>query len=330
MHHIVVGPVLQHLRMIGLDQGAITLATAFYSSRALMSLSVRAESVTIICRLDFDSTEEWKRGFVAPDTLLSFLQAQQCRGATTLLYAAPTAHAKVYLGNRAALIGSANLTIRGFGGGHEILNRLHGRQALRGTSRALCEYQSSLKRIELDALQEYVEANQHSVRRAKARKKQKLDQLPKANRSVRSHLGSYNDFLHWLQGVPKESASEIWQRANGKDNLQGHIDRNFHGLRQFFLVFPEAFDKMQRADPDTYRLFKNEKMVKNLHDFVHQFAVDEEHFILDRWKTYLPIECGGRAGRRGGTIGNLNRMLPLVAICLARTLALDSPDRTQG
>ena len=118
MNHVIVGPVLQHLLMIGLERGAITIATAFYSSRALSSLSILAESVTMVCRLDLDSTEEWKRGFVAPDTLLSFLHAHHRRGAEALLYAAPTAHAKVYLGNHAALIGSANLTIRGFGGGH--------------------------------------------------------------------------------------------------------------------------------------------------------------------------------------------------------------------
>ena len=319
MNHIIVGPVLQHLRMIGLDRGAITLATAFYSSRALMSLAIGAESVTVICRLNLDSTEEWKRGFVAPDTLLSFLQAQQRRGATTLLYAAPTVHAKLYVGNRAALIGSANLTIRGFGGGHEILCQLHGR-ALRETGRALREYRSSLTKIDIDALQEYVERNERSVRRAKARQKQNPDKLPKANRSVRSHLGSYDDFLKWLDGVSEAGASTILERARGKHNLQGHIHRNFHGLRQFFLAFPEVFNRMQHADPDAYKLSRDRKMEGHLRDFVRQFAADEEDFILDRWRTYLPIECGGTATRHGGTIGNLNYMLPLVAVYLARTL----------
>ena len=329
MHHIVVGPVLQHLRMIGLDKGAVTLATAFYSGRALMSLPIQAESVTVLCRLDLNSTEEWKRGLVAPDALLSFLQAQQQRGASALLYAAPTAHAKVYLGNRAVLIGSANLTMRGFGGGYEILSRLHGRQALQKTGRALDEYQSSLKKIELDALQEYVETNRGSVRRAKSRRKQKTDQLPQVNRSVQSHLGSYDHFLNWLKGVSNSGASEILERAGGKHNLQGHINRNFHGLRQFFLAFPEAFHRMRSADPDTYKLSKDNEMEGQLCDFVLRFATDEEDFVLDRWKTYLPVECGGRAGRHGGTIGNLNYMLPLVAIYLAHTLALDPLDRTQ-
>ena len=320
MNHIIVGPVLQHLQMIGLDQGAITLATAFYSGRALTSLAVTAESVTIICRLDIESTEEWKRGFVAPDALLSFLQAQQSRGASTLLYAAPTAHAKLYAGSRAALIGSANLTIRGFGGGHEILYRMRGRQALRETGKALREYRGTLAKIDIDALQEYVEKNKRSVRRAQARKKQKWDQLPESNRSVRSHLGSYHDFLNWLDSLSNAGASEIVERANGKHNLQGHINRNFFGLRQFFLAFPEDFNRMLDADPDSYKLSKDVEMERHLREFVHKFAADEADFVLDRWKTYLPVECGGRAERHGGTIGNLNYMLPLVAAYLARTL----------
>ena len=320
MSNIIVGPVLQHLRTIGLDRGAITLATAFYSSRALASLAIRADSLTIICRLDLASTEEWKRGFVAPDTLLSFLQAQQCRGATTLLFAAPTAHAKLYIGHRAALIGSANLTIRGFGGGHEILYRLRGRQALQEIRRALREYKSTLTRIELDELQEYVERNRRSVRRALARRRQNPDQLPQANRSVRSHLGSYDNFLNWLNSVPQPSALTIRERAYGQHNLQGHINRNFYGLRQFFLAFPEDFNKMREANPNTYKLSRDEEMEGHLRDFVDQFAADEEDFALDRWKTYLPVECGGRAGHHGGTIGNLNRMLPLVAAYLASTL----------
>ena len=327
MHHMIVRPCLQHLHTIGLDQGAVTLATAFYSRRPLEALRIQAESVTVLCRLDINSTGEWKRGLVAPDALLSFLQKQQQRGANALLYASPTAHAKVYLGNYAVLIGSANLTMHGFGGGDEIVSRLHGRQALQEASRALDEYQSSLKKIEIDALEEYVEKNKHCVQQYKI-EKEKLNQLPIANWNTRLHSCNYDDFLHWLQNVPKESASTIFRRADGEGNLQGHIHRNFHGLRQFFLVFPEAFDEMLHANSDTYKLFKDEKMVKNIHYFVHQFAMDEEHFVLDRWKTYLPIECGGRAGRRGGTIGNLNRMLPLVAIYLAKTLGLDSLDRT--
>ncbi len=323
MKRIVVGPVLQHLRTIGLDSGAVTLATAFYSGRALSSLTLGAEFVTVLCRLDLNSIDEWVRGVIAPDALLSFLLAQQQRGAHVLLCVAPAAHAKVYLGHRAALIGSANLTMQGFGGGHEIVSRVDDIKSLREVKRALLEYRRMLTKIEVAVLQEYVERNRQIVRRNKARDL-KPDQLPKTERSTRPHLGTYKGFLAWLKNTTSAGALEIWERANGKGNLSGHINRNFHGLRQFFLAFPEMFDRMRRADPDFYKLSKDAGMENHLSDFVHYSAVDEADFILKYWKTYLPIECGGRASRHGGTIGNLNYMLPLVAAYLAHTLEVSS------
>ena len=290
MNQIIVGPVLQHLRMIGLDGGAILLATAFYSSRALLSLPIRAESVTVICRLDLHSTEEWKRGLIAPDALLSFLKTQQGRGTATRLHAAPTAHAKVYLGSRAVLIGSANLTLRGFGGGHEVLNRLESRQALRMANRALREYQDSLREIGVNELQDYVERNQPNVHRVKTRRtiqNQKPDQLPRAQRSAWLHLGSYDNFLDWLNSAQAAGALEIWGRARGKHNLSGHIHRNFYGLRQFFLAYPEVFETMKQTNPDTYKLSKDATMEQHLSGFVSEFATDEDDFSLDHWRTYL-------------------------------------------
>ena len=320
MRQIIVGPVLQHLSTIGLDRGRVTLATAFYSHRALTSLDIGAESVTMICRLDLDSTEEWRRGFIAPDSLLSFLRAQQRRGAKTSLYCAPTAHAKLYIGNHGALIGSANLTIRGFGGGHEILYRVGGEKTLREVNRRLREYQNTLRNIQDEELEEYVETNRLSVSRSKARTKSKTDQLPKSNRSELHHLGSYDGFLDWLNSVKSEGADTISERAKGQHNLQGHIRRNFHGLRQFLLAFPDEFNRMLNANPNTYKLSKDQAMEEKIRGFVDQFATDEEDFRLDVWKTYLPVECGGHAGRHGGTIGNLNRMLPLVSAYLATKL----------
>ena len=77
---------------------------------------------------------------------------------------------------------------------------------------------------------------------------------------------------------------------------------------------------MKQTNSDTYKLSRDATMEQHLNGFVSEFATDEDDFSLDNWKTYLPIECGGRAGRHGGTIGNLNYMLPLVAAYLAHTL----------
>lgn len=84
-------------------------------------------------------------------------------------------------------------------------------------------------------------------------------------------------------------------------------------MRQLFLADPDARDRFEVESPDLYKLSRDPQMESRIARFVKENAVDETDFRLDVWKTYLPVECGGRAGKHGSTIGNLNRMLPLVA-----------------
>ena len=79
------------------------------------------------------------------------------------------------------------------------------------------------------------------------------------------------------------------------------------------LAYPEGYLRFRRENPDSYKLSQDSDTEAQIASFVEQIAQDEADFSLDTWKTYLPEECGGRAGKHGGTIGNLNRMLPLVA-----------------
>jgi len=119
--------------------------------------------------------------------------------------------------------------------------------------------------------------------------------------------------LEWLARQKSAAAAEILARAKGKGNLQGHIHRNFYGLRQYLMARPEEMERFANEDSSFYRLSGDAATEKRLKDFVTHQASNEHDFSLDIWKTYLPEECGGRAGKHGGTIGNLNRMLPLVA-----------------
>jgi hypothetical protein len=210
--------------------------------------------------------------------------------------------------------------MQGFGGGHEIVHRIEDVDIRARAAKALMEYRSILTPLRIDDLDLYVQSNIKNVI-----KKRKLtpvvDKLPHATRSERKHLGEYRDFLGWLKRQRSGGASEIHARALGKHNLSGHIDRNFHGLRQFIIAYPELLDIFKSVDPDTYKLSKDPRLEAMLSAFVHEHAVDEGGFLVDRWRTYLPIECGGNAARHGGTIGNLNYMVPLVADYLRRTLS---------
>jgi len=309
---MIIGPVLHDVTKLGLKGKNVDIATGFYTSRALLSLRICSEELRFMCRLDFTSIVEWKIGVIAPDVLLDLLINYRDEGGKVSLYTAPNAHAKVYMGSKAAFIGSANLTLRGFGGGLEVLQVIKSKSELTKLRRSLNKYAKLLKYTDLGELNEYVQMHKKKVARSK-RKKGTEDRLPKTSRDQRIRLGTYQAFQVWLTHQPESSAKEIYERAHGKGNLQGHIHRNFYGLRQFLITYPDIMEEFRSKSPDTYKLSSDSIMESKLESFVKNHAVDEDDFILEIWKTYLPIECGRRAEKHGGTIGNLNRMLPLVA-----------------
>ena len=262
-----------------------------------------------MCRLDLDNPREWIEGMVAPDALLARLKLLESQGTKIRLFVDRSAHAKVYLGNRGAIIGSSNLTLQGFGGGWEIIQYTREARDLKRLHESLQMYKGLLTPLSLEELESYVSKHWRSVRR---RQKRYKETLPTPSKRP-ARLGDYDDFLAWLEEQRSPAAREILERARGKGNLQGHIHRNFYGLRQFLLAYPEGYLRFRRENPDSYKLSQDSDTEAQMAFFVEQIAQDEADFSLDIWKTYLPKECGGKAGKHGGTIGNLNRMLPLVA-----------------
>lgn len=311
---MIVGPTLRDVQNIGLDGPQVDIATAFYSRRALDSLRINARRVRFLCRLDLTRTDEWRAGYIAPDALLAKIDALRDAGSVVTLCASARAHAKAYAGRVGAMTGSANLTLRGFGGGYELVVRGSGDEAVLAVRAALNRYERKLLPVDIENLREYVTTNLRSVQASLRRRPPLEDRLPSVPRDgLSARLGSYESFKGWLGKQVENGARIILNRANGQANLQGHIHRNFFGLRQFFLAYPETLTRFAREDPDRYKLSRDPNTERAIADFVSRFAVDEDDFSLHTWKTYLPRECGGRAGRHGGTIGNLNYMLPLVA-----------------
>jgi hypothetical protein len=309
----IVGPIVDDLLGIGLSGRSVILATAFYSRGLLERIVGKPRQVEFVCRLDTRNAEDWQNGLVAPDALLTMLRRFDAEDIPTRLYVRPDAHAKAYVGSAAALIGSANLTMRGFGGGSEILERLTSRKHLADLRTSLREYRDTFQLMTLDALEEYVDRHRAAVTRARRRRPSIEDKLPRVRRDSIPRLGSYSEFLGWLAVQPEEAARETLARARGKGQLSGHIFSNFYGLRQYLIANPAELNRFAVESPGSYRLSRDAATEARIADFVRRHAADEVDFSLDTWRTYLPVECGGRAGRHGGTIGNLNRMLPLVA-----------------
>lgn len=317
----IIGPVLEDLVDVGLDGHNLDIATAYYTAGALRTLrDARPRRLRFMCRIDLQSTAEWVQGSIDPAALYQLLSHYIDQGVRVNLFGHPDAHAKFYIGHRCALVGSANLTTKGFGGGAEVLWRLHSAAQLRTARRSAGRYASLLRPIDLAELRAYVEQHREEVaqaRRTARRERDDQERLPAYSRDRHVRFGDYRDFQRFLAASDDPAAQVILERAQGRSNLQGHIHRNFYGLRQFLLAYPQHKRRFETESPARYQLSRDADIELDLSNFVTRQAVDEDDFSLDTWRTYLPRECGGRAGRHGGTIGNLNRMLPLVARYLA-------------
>jgi hypothetical protein len=312
---MLIGPTLADLDAIG--GGKVTLATAFYSAGALTALKFVADELRLMVRLDTSSVYEWAVGSIDPEALRNFIERHSKTCGSVSLYVSPRAHAKLYKGQHGYYVGSANLSWRGFSGNRDEILWLENDAARRKlVESALNSYEGGLQQLSFEGLDDYVNSKRAAAK-ALARKLPTAARIdedrtpPNVPRPPR--LGDYADFRNWLDRHEGEAAAEIAARADGKGNLSGHIRQNFLGLRQFFLSEPSEARRLAKEDPDTYTLARDRLTSLALGSFVQHRASDEGPFSVPTWRTYLPESAGGKPKTGGGTSGNLNRMLPLVA-----------------
>lgn len=325
MSQMLVGPILKDVEDLGLSGKEALVATAYYTAGPLKKLRIDAQRVTLAVRLDQENLIDWVFGSIDPVALCDAVKCLTSRGVDVNMYAGKFAHAKMYAGENRALIGSANLTTRGFSGvGNEALWRLdlqskQGRSFVSGFRR----YIKGMSALSVHELEGFIEKNRSRVAKARRsiRNKSLEARPPRITDDQRPlRLGSYLEFQKWLATRNTDAAKEILDRANGKGNLSGHIYRNYYGIRQYLIHSPEKQGDFSKLSEDAYKLSSDPETENDISEFVRKYATDEDNFLLDTWKTYLPKECGGRAANHGGTIGNMNRMLPLVAKYLSNTL----------
>jgi len=321
---MLVGPILNDIEGAGMSGNHSILATAYYTAGPLGQLRMNARRVTLAVRLDFADLADWISGGIDPPALLQAASSWVQHGSEVRLYIGKNAHAKFYMGEHSALIGSSNLTSRGLSGlGDEVMWRvpMHGEER-KSFDRGVRRYLGGMELISLLDLERFVDQNASVVEKKKKNKLQSEESRPKrileSQRPLR--LGSYSNFLDWLTKQQTPAAREILERANGKNNLSGHIYRNYYGIRQYLIYSPQSQNRFKTTSEDSYKLSWDTATEGDIAYFVKKYATDEDDFSLERWKTYLPAECGGRAGKHGGTIGNLNKMLPLVAKYLTSRL----------
>ena len=308
----ITSPNLSLLKEIGLSGQAGYIATAYYSSRALEYLNsiTKVRHLHLFFRLDLTKNDEWKRRSIDPAALLLFIQKQTKQGATVKLVTHPSAHAKIYIGDKGVICGSSNLSTNGFGSGMEVVC-FDRKDGIPGALKNLAQYAKRMEPLDIRTLAKYVQ----DMKPAKFEEKTDQNKLPR-NISYGGILEqAYENFRVWLSKQKGAAEQEIFSRAMNMrhQNLTGHIHKNFFGLRQFYIAYPELIQPLSSVDANQYKLLKDNAISNLIKIFVTHNATDEGSFKVQVWKTYLPIKLGGRAQKDGGTIGNLNRMIPLVA-----------------
>lgn len=311
MADAIVGPMLADV--LALSSGrTFVLASAFYSEARLDATTISAGSADFMVRLNLKSIDDWVARAIAPDALLKLWERHN--DVDLNVYCGPGAHAKIYVGDDAFCVGSANFTVRGLAGTtDEILWRERDPSARKKMLRALKEYKSGLHPLTREELKDYVDRNLAIVKKLQLQSKRSMEDSlpPQLHRPVRT--GNYDEFLLWLSAQKSGAANEILSRANGKGQLSGHVRMNFYGIRQFLIAHPTHRKDLQSASPDGYRLCNDAPMEHAMKRFVEMEAADEGGLVLDTWRTYLPARSGGKPKSGGGTSGNLNRMMPLLA-----------------
>jgi hypothetical protein len=311
----IVGPLIADLARIG--AGDVTLATAFYTGGALNALNLKASRLCLLMRLNTSSVVDWASGALDPVALSTFIRRHQKTCAKVSLFINPTAHAKIYSGKDGYLVGSANLSTRALSGNTaEILWFENDDNRRNAMGAAIEEYAGNFKEFSPDQLDEYI-ADNAAKAKALARKIPKEfhtdeDRLP-TDILRPTRLGDYDAFLKWLSKQPSAAAKELLARAHGKFNLSGHIRQAFFGVRQFFLGNPAVLHQFSKFNPDNYSFSGDHPTKSALANFVTKHACDEGQFSAAKWQSYLPGSAGGKQLNGGATVGNLNRMFPLLA-----------------
>lgn len=310
MSKVIVGPVLADLSELWGGRHFV-LASAFYSAARLNATTITARSAQLLVRLDLERPDEWIARAVAPDALLAFVDRHT--NVDIGMYCGPRAHAKVYCGDNSFVVGSANYTVRGLSGtAAEVVWYESSSAAVQKMRRALAEYRNALRPLSRAVLADYVERYGDVVKRRRRTAERSLEDTLPSDVARPARTGTYERFLKWLE-KRDGAASEVLARALGKGNLSGHIRMNFFGIRQFLLAHPAFGRGLRKADPETYRLVDDVHLQDDLKNFVLHEATDEGGLVVSTWRTYLPQHSGGKPKSGGGTQGNLNRMLPLMA-----------------
>jgi HKD family nuclease len=305
-------PSREALRTVVKDCSSITIFSPFYTAGGLFLFESMLKEGASIKKIKFNcrlTKHDWIHGSIDPMALLRM--CTRFNGQINVNIACnDMLHAKAYYNEKVGLIGSANLTSQGFGNGLEFLLMITDDVLKDVKTWFNYKISSRLDTISRSQLKYFIKQNIDEVEQ----ERMKIRKVPKRKIAISSYM-PVNFFIDYCASFNNPIAEEVVLRFMGKDQLSGHVKNFYYASYQFFakkkkLIRPLAdmslkdFRLQETPYKDTWIKFICSPAIKD---------IPSVGYYAKSTLNYLPQRVGGRQTSGGAGIGNLNKVLPLVA-----------------
>jgi hypothetical protein len=276
-----------------LDSDKVHVVSPFLSAKTVSRISSnRHKTFNLITRLP--RLYNFPSAFIENDPK-PLLDAMQRMGSKFRIYALPPVHAKIYINETSSWMGSANFTANGFSGKPEILidfEQVH--PELSRTFRTYLQQSTLITKQNLKALVGWIDEGLTEISRHGA---------SKASQDEPESAGaSYESFVAWLrtyQGVHKRDAQVLLNRAEGGNQMSGHVAIAFNGAMSFLRKNPGLLSNLLANKTG----HPGPEVMQPLANFIRQHGDAYQGPRGGKWRNYLSTELGGR--QTGGGAGNV-------------------------
>lgn len=219
----------------------------------------------------------------------SLKRAMDQLGSALAVFALPTVHAKLYLTDHQAWLGSANFTRNGFSEKGELLMRVSpSGELLPEIFRTFLKASKKVSQPNVEFLISCVEAGLTKIAPT-----QNFN-FGSGDISV-SETVSYEDFGRWIES--RDDSIYIRDRMMNKNRMSGHVYSGFHGVFSFISKNPsigrQLLKSKQSGDTD---------VLDRLSEFVRQYGAKFGGPRGGTWNSKLSIRIGGT--QSGGGAGD--------------------------
>lgn len=311
-----ISPDKNALKKIIKKGKSLTIFSPFYTRAGLLLLKHLLDENNSIKEINFNcrlTTHDWIQGSIDPISLHSITKSLS--GKIKFHFACnDILHAKVYYCEKKGLIGSANLTSRGFGTGLEFLLFISGDILERTQEWVNSNISPHLTPISLKGLSRFINKNKTDVEKQKE-KIRKLIKKKRKPKKIPLPISPIDGFIDYCANLRGEAPKEVVLRFMGKLNLSGHIKNFYYASQQFLSAHQTIINPISRMSPEKFRL-RNTPYKDKWINFVNSENLKDDPkvgYSAESTLKYLPAGLGGTQTTGGGGIGNINRVLPLVA-----------------